>query len=186
MSKGRILPGLFATQDEGIHSMLKKPIASIYSMSNLVSFEPYVDATMGYFCEQLDKLFAEPGRECDFSTWLQYFAFDVVGEITFSKRLGFLEKGEDVDNIMGDIWKFFQYVAPTGQMPWLDRLWVKNPYISRLRPAGWNAMAAFAAARQQERAEIEKSGDPEAALNESDFLSRFLAAKRKDPSIPDW
>jgi Cytochrome P450 len=186
MSKGRILPGLFATQDEGIHSMLKKPIASIYSMSNLVSFEPYVDATMGYFCEQLDKRFAEPGKICDFSTWLQFFAFDVVGEITFYKRLGFLERGEDVENIMGDIWKFFQYVAPTGQMPWLDRLWVKNPIISRMRPPGWNAMAAFALARQKERDEVEKFGNPEAARNQSDFLSRFLAAKQKDPSIPDW
>ena len=30
--------------------------------------------------------------------------FDVVGEITFSKRLGFLEQGMDVENIMSDIW----------------------------------------------------------------------------------
>jgi hypothetical protein len=37
--------------------------------------------------------------------------FDVVGEMTFSKRLGFLEQGKDVENIMGDIWKWFEYVA---------------------------------------------------------------------------
>jgi hypothetical protein len=112
MSKGKILPGLFATQDEDIHRMLKKPIASIYSMSNLVSFEPFVDQTIHCFFGQLDTRFANHGRPLDFGMWLQMFAFDVIGEITFSQRLGFLEKGEDIDNIMGDIWKYFQYVAP--------------------------------------------------------------------------
>ncbi|RMD39760.1 hypothetical protein DV735_g5373, partial [Chaetothyriales sp. CBS 134920] len=159
MSKGKILPGLFATQDEGIHSMLKKPIAAIYSMTNLVQFEPAVDSTIRCFCDQLDARFAQPQAPCSFSDWLQYFAFDVIGEITFSSRLGFLETGTDVENIMADIWRFFEYVGPVGQMPWLDRVWVKNPVVSRLRKPG------------------------------RDFLSRFLAAKAKDPSgtaIPDW
>lgn len=37
--------------------------------------------------------------------------FDVVGEITFSKRLGFLEEGRDVEGIMASIWQWFEYVA---------------------------------------------------------------------------
>lgn len=37
--------------------------------------------------------------------------FDVVGEITFSKRLGFLEEGRDVEGIMANIWNWFEYVA---------------------------------------------------------------------------
>ena len=45
MSKGKILPGVFATQDENMHRMLKKPIASTYSMTNLVSFESFVDSS---------------------------------------------------------------------------------------------------------------------------------------------
>lgn len=183
MSKGKILPGIFATQDEELHSMLKKPISAVYSMSNLVTFEPFVDSTIGVFCDQLDQRFAETGESCSFSDWLQYFAFDVIGEITFSKRLGFLEQGKDVDNIMGDIWRFFEYVAPVGQMPWIDSLWVKNPWISRMRKPGWNAMAAFAMERQKERKEREANDD---MLNNRDFLSRFMAAREKDPSIPEW
>ncbi|KAG9244294.1 cytochrome P450 [Calycina marina] len=183
MSKGKVLPGLFATQDEGIHRMLKKPIASTYSMTNLVSFEPFVDETIEVFFGQLDRRFVEGGRACDFGTWLQYFAFDVVGELTFSSRLGFLEGGRDIDNIMLDIWNWFEYVAVVGMMPWLDYLWVKNPIISRLRPAGYSPMVSFALKRQQERLEplyIEKE------VNNKDFLSRFIAAMEKDPSIPQW
>lgn len=40
-----------------------------------------------------------------------YEKFDVVGEITFSKRLGFLEEGRDVEGIMESIWHWFEYVA---------------------------------------------------------------------------
>ena len=110
--KGKVLPGLFATQDENLHRVLKRPIANIYSMSNLLSFEAYVDSTMRVFFDQLDKLFVMTGNVCDLDVWLQLFAFDVMGEITFSKRLGFLERAEDVDGIMASIWAHFYLVAP--------------------------------------------------------------------------
>ena len=74
MSKGRILPGLFATQDESLHRMLKKPIAYTYSMTNLVTFEPAVDITINYFFDVLEKRFASTGQPCDLGNWLQYFA----------------------------------------------------------------------------------------------------------------
>jgi hypothetical protein len=137
MRKGTILPTIFATQDEPLHRMLKRPIAAVYSMSNLVSFEPLVDSTVDVFRHELDRRFVETGQTCDLGTWLQYFAvsiipgrtlfgemttlvlttslkFDVIGEITFSKRLGFLEEGRDVEGIMASIWQWFEYVALVG------------------------------------------------------------------------
>ena len=93
---------------------MKQPIAAIYSMSNLVSFEPYVDSTMTVFFQRLDDLFVKTAATCDLGEWVQFFAFDVMGEITFSKRLGFLETGEDVSNIIGNLWKYFKKAAPVG------------------------------------------------------------------------
>ena len=81
-------------------------------MSNVASFEHYVDSTMRFFSERLDKLFVQTGDSCDLGAWLQMFAFDVIGEITFSKRLGFLERAEDIGGIMGSIWKYFQKASP--------------------------------------------------------------------------
>ena len=75
-------------------------------MSNLISFEPYVDTTIFYFFNQIYKLFVQTGDICDLGTWLQMFAFDVMGELTFSKRLGSLERAEDVDGIMKSIWNY--------------------------------------------------------------------------------
>ena len=81
-------------------------------MSKVVSFEPQVDSTMQYFFKRLDDLFADKNQTCNLAFWLQAFAFDVIGEITFSKRIGFLEKGEDIDGIMGSIWKYFTAASP--------------------------------------------------------------------------
>lgn len=54
--------------------MLKKPIAGVYSMSNLTSFEPLVDSTIKTFLSELETRFVSPKRSCDWGTWLQYFA----------------------------------------------------------------------------------------------------------------
>lgn len=88
-------------------------------MSHLVSFEPYVDTAMRVFCEQLESRFAkaESGSgsgktiPCDFGQWLQMFAFDVMGELTFSHRFGFMEKGEDIDGVMAELWSTLQKTA---------------------------------------------------------------------------
>lgn len=79
-----------------------------------MSFERYVDSTMGVFFERLDKVFVQTGAICDLGKWLQMFAFDVMGEITFSKRLGFLESGGDVDGVIESIWHYFQKASPVG------------------------------------------------------------------------
>jgi len=34
-----------------------------------------------------------------------------MGEVTFSRRLGFLERGGDIDGVMENNWKYFRAVA---------------------------------------------------------------------------
>ncbi|OAL64901.1 hypothetical protein A7C99_4337 [Trichophyton rubrum] len=118
-TRSKPVEGIFATQNEAIHRALKRPISNVYSMSHLVSFEPYVDTAMRVFCEQLESRFAktESGSgsgktiPCDFGQWLQMFAFDVMGELTFSHRFGFMEKGEDIDGVMAELWSTLQKTA---------------------------------------------------------------------------
>lgn len=199
------MPGLFNTTDDELHRVMKRPIAGIYSMSNLVSFEPYVDSTMKVLFQELDKQFVRTGNVCDLGTWLQWFAFDVMGEITFSRRLGLLERAEDVDGIMRSIWKKFGYSAlvrrivslyqrgsdadkvQVGQMTWLDLFWEKNPIRERLRPSTTSPVVAFAVARANERLGLSASPAQEKSnMNSKDFLSRFIDAKSQDPTLPDW
>jgi hypothetical protein len=81
-------------------------------MSSLVNYEPLVSSTMGVFLDKTQELYASTGKTCSFSRWLQYFAFDVIGDLTWSKRLGFVEEDRDVDGIVGFLQHFLSYAGP--------------------------------------------------------------------------
>lgn len=81
-------------------------------MTALVQYEPLVDQVTELFLRHTEELFATPDKICDFAEWLQFYAFDVIGQITYSKRHGFIDKGEDVDGIVKSLAKIFSYVAP--------------------------------------------------------------------------
>lgn len=111
MAQGRVIQGIFNTQDASLHSSLRRPIANIYSMSNLVEFEPYVDSTIRVLLRQLEDARPGPGKAVDLGKWLQWFALDVMGEITFSRRLGFLNEARDVDGIIQKVLGLFKYAS---------------------------------------------------------------------------
>lgn len=90
---------LFSTRDEAYHRDQKRPVANAYSMTSLLAKEEAVDSCSILFVSQLSK-FAAENQPIDMGQWLQYYAFDVVGELSFAKKLGFLEKGTDVDGMM--------------------------------------------------------------------------------------
>lgn len=94
-------------------------------MTTLTEFEPFVDKTILALASQLDAHFAITGLPCNIATWLQYCmfsssagiskltrvldAFDAIGELTFSKSLGFLDQGRDIDGIIKALEKTFDY-----------------------------------------------------------------------------
>ncbi|KAI1385750.1 cytochrome P450 [Hypoxylon trugodes] len=178
--KGERIPDVFATRDEDLHRRMRRPVANLYSVTNLLSFEEHIDSTINFFFSRLDELFANQARDSNLSEWMQLFAFDVLSEVTFSRRLGFLEKGGDIENLMGNNWKFFQAVFPNTQTPWLDYLWRDNP----LRPATStkDPLVEFGSARIRERLALTEAERLE--INQKDFLSCFMREKEKDQSLP--
>lgn len=110
VAHGKVVPTIFSTLDESVHETMKRPIAQVYAMTRLKTYEPLVESTESYFFSKLEKL-ADEGRSFDLGTWLHWFATDVIMEITFGKRFGFLEREEDVNGIIQTIEKRFWYVA---------------------------------------------------------------------------
>lgn len=53
---------------------------------------------------------------CVISVLTSSDAFDVIGELTFSKPLGFLEKGLDVDGIIVALEKMLDYSGKVGRL----------------------------------------------------------------------
>jgi len=87
---------LFSTRDPDYHRVEKRKVGAAYSLPNLLQSEKAIDSCVELFMERLDE-FASQQKPVDLGAWLQYFAFDVVGEVTFANKLGFLEQGKDVD-----------------------------------------------------------------------------------------
>ncbi|KAL2799529.1 cytochrome P450 [Aspergillus keveii] len=180
---GKLVRTIFSTQDGHQHRTLRKPIANLYSMSYIASHEKLVDQTMAHFFRRLDELFVDTDGVCDFGTWIQYFAWDVIGNLTFSKPLGFLERGGDVENITASIETFFGINAMITQMPWLDYFFFKNPILHKVKKEKASPVVTFAMARANERLE-ELEKNKEKTIKDRDFLSGFINALSKDPSIP--
>ncbi|KAK1775550.1 cytochrome P450 [Copromyces sp. CBS 386.78] len=206
LHRGVPLPSLFGTLDNTYHSRLRRLATPAFAMSNLVThYEPRVDNAIRTFLSQTAKLYAstcasddeDEKTTCNLVRWLQFFAFDVIAEITYSKRLGFIDREEDVDGIIESLDNAFDYSAVVGQMPWLDR-WVgkQNPIKRMLSRWGvWqstSAPARFARERMVERLEqVERKrsmGDNNKTKKEEgggraegdDLMGMFLQAQRDD------
>ncbi len=68
-------------------------------MTALVQYEPSVDNTTARFPDQTERLFSPQNKICDFVEWLQFYALDVIGEITYGKKHGFVERAEYVTGL---------------------------------------------------------------------------------------
>lgn len=197
---GQRTASLVFTTDEQQHAKMKRPIFNAYSLSTLVEFEPLLDSTTAVFLSRLDELLASTGKVCDLGTWLQWYAFDVIGELTLSKRLGFLERAEDVGNIAAAVAANFDRCSVLGQMPWLDEWTYKHPIYQKLfaKPVS-NPILIFGQKLLDQRLNDNDEVSPisidvtDPELNEKilhgtlpskpDFLSRFLKLHEEQPDI---
>ena len=128
--QGGALPAVFTTRDENLHKTMKSPVAPLFSLSNILTLEPHVDATIQVLVDQWDSRFLASQVSIDLADWLSYFAFDVMGTLTFSKRYGFLEEGKDVGGMINTIFTFLKTAAPVGQTH--VQLLLKRPNCSHL------------------------------------------------------
>ncbi|KAJ5682730.1 hypothetical protein N7462_005895 [Penicillium macrosclerotiorum] len=113
------------------HKEMSRNVAAGYALSNIISSEPHVDAVMELFINHLN-------QHCDSSTpielnrWFTFFAFDVVGEVTFSKSFGFIETGTDIRDAIANTRALALYISAMGHYTWLHNMTLVNPLISRL------------------------------------------------------
>lgn len=114
VSNGKVLASLFSATDNKYHAKIRKGMVSTYALSTIVKFEPLIDDTISTFLKELDQRYVDsilPDVECDFGTWLHYFAFDVIGQLCFKTKIGFLENATDVEGIISNTDKIFSYIS---------------------------------------------------------------------------
>ncbi|KAL4802975.1 pisatin demethylase [Aspergillus unguis] len=174
---GTILDNVSSTRDEKKHSVLRRAVANAYALGTLIEFEPLVDSTSLCFFKELEERFVDTGKECPLSAWVQMYAFDIIGELTFSKRFGFLESGHDLESMMLNTGKAMDYIGIMGQLPFLDeyiRLKGFGHILRKIRPTG--PLMKFTAKQISRHL---TSRDP----TRPDFLTRFIKAREKNPEL---
>lgn len=67
------------------------------------------------------------GQPTDIAPWLQWYAFDVIGNITFQRTFGLMEAKGDVDNMIVALNMSHVYALFVGEFPWLHQHSLGNP-----------------------------------------------------------
>ncbi|KAI0009454.1 cytochrome P450 CYP4/CYP19/CYP26 subfamily protein [Xylariaceae sp. FL0662B] len=185
---------VFNTQNEQTHKLIKSPIASIFSLTNVVTFEPLLDGVLECLSTHIDRRFLDTGEVFNLGDWLQYFAFDVMGMMTFSKRYGFLDEGRDIDGRLDTIYKFMKNAAPMTQIPWLDRYLNKNRFVATFRRTPGLSILNYVAKVIRDRRdsvtngkvfEVEIDNDVR-GTSERDFLTRYIEIQESKIGVPEW
>ncbi|KAL1621649.1 hypothetical protein SLS56_009119 [Neofusicoccum ribis] len=173
---GQSVSTLFTVVPERAHAALKRPVSAAYSMSTLTQYESIVDRTIQKFLGRLEEEFVKgesTGKVCPISKWVQWYAFDVIADITWSSQLGFLDSAKDVDNMIKQLDEVLEWVAPVGQLPFIDRLY---KYFASMTRQPDSPILKFAVGRVLQRL---NNNDP-TEQRAPDFLDKFLKAKSNE------
>ncbi|KAI9048140.1 hypothetical protein LZ554_007935 [Drepanopeziza brunnea f. sp. 'monogermtubi'] len=111
---------LFAELDPHRHAQQRRKFSSLYSMSALLGYEPFVNNCTSLLTQRFYEL-SRTNNVIDMQHWLQCYAFDVIGEITFGNRFGFLDQGEDKEGVFQAIDTRGIYSTFVGLTPWIHR-----------------------------------------------------------------
>jgi hypothetical protein len=118
--------------------------------------------------DQLDNRFVKSQKTFDLADWVGYFAWEVMGLMTFSKTYGFLETGTDVNGLLKAVWDFMLTIAPVSS-PWrsIHRMLTYSSLDDPVSIVGQNTLQKFCSGYTQ------KSGRC------TDFKNRFTGHRRK-------
>ncbi|KUI60571.1 Pisatin demethylase [Cytospora mali] len=179
---GKIVYNIFSETDTKKHAREKRPIAKYYSPVGVAALEPHMDTMITNLCQALETRFMDLDKPFDLGRWVQYYAWDVVGSVTFSQPIGYLEKGYDFDGTLRDSESALDYFAVVGMIPVLDHLFDKNP-VMHLGPPGFNTITGISLKHLADRYQGNDKDyhDPDTP----DFLDRFIEAKNADPKEVD-
>ncbi|ETI19665.1 hypothetical protein G647_08678 [Cladophialophora carrionii CBS 160.54] len=178
---------LFPDRDMKRHAETRKRFQSMYSMSSLVNYEGYVDACAEIFGQRLSE-FAAKGETIDMAHWFQCYAFDVIGDITYSQRFGFLDKGEDVSGLLKALHSVLQYGTLVGvYAKWHPLVFAISNRLGLGGGGGRVTLMNYANQRIKQREEEKKSGVDVEMMGERDetapmdFLEKLMRANQHDP-----
>lgn len=187
---------------------MKKPVAKYWTTSAVARMEPHIDSVVAFFARQLQDRYADGiegkmGKAFDFGDWAMFcklwrqfvafalfvlltdlycpVAWDAVSKTTMSKRIGYLDHGNDFDGTLATAVKASKYLTTIGMYPVLDKFLEKNP-VYRIGPPSYTTIAMLAVKLLTDRLTGKDGHDSEA---QPDFMDHYIEAQKQYPDIVD-
>ncbi|KAI9889004.1 MAG: hypothetical protein M1814_006062 [Vezdaea aestivalis] len=180
--------GLFNTRDRAEHTRKRKTISSIFSQKHVSEFEPYIQANLELLVRQWSNLCQSSPDDkyapIDALHWMNYLAFDIIGDLAFGAPFGMLKEGKDIASVR------LTPVSPVTYAPAIQVLnrrgevsatlgcypslksyagWLPDPFF-RNGLAAVQSLAGIAVSQVHERLESGKS-------DRRDLLARLMEAR---------
>ncbi|KAJ9641295.1 hypothetical protein H2204_002973 [Knufia peltigerae] len=163
----------FSALPNMLHKKLVRYTAGAFSMTSIVELEPFVDSSVEFFIHRIKDI-GSNSTPMNMAEWFQWYAFDVIGELTFSSRYGFMEQARDVADSTKIIDKFQAYVSFVGQAFSYHWMLLGNPILSLFMKPPSGIIGDMAIREIQAR--------QGRSTDRRDMLSRFLKEHEKHPN----
>ena len=160
---------------------MRKLYTSPYSMTSLLAYEPFADECVALLDKRLQEVATNSNNGVvDLKHWLQCYAFDVITYMTYSERLGFLDKGEDARGIIPALDDYLIYASLVGIFPSLHPIIfkIRNFFSQSNQGSGRQYMVHFT----QKCIQAHGAADEKNPNGPTDFLSKFTQKHANDPA----
>lgn len=145
-------------------------------MSSLVGYEPFVNECTSLLIQRFSEI-SESGQIINLGHWLQCYAFDVIGAITFEDRFGCLDMGEDKGGIFTAIDQRGIYSTFVGIFPSFHSLLF--PLLPKT--GGFAYMIQFTLDQVAKRQKLLKNPEQSSRDGPPDFMTKFLNIHESNP-----
>ncbi|OAQ93930.1 cytochrome p450 pisatin protein [Purpureocillium lilacinum] len=150
-------------------------------MSALVNYEPLVDTCSDLLALRFEEMM-KANCPIDLGHWFQCYAFDVIGMITYGKRLGFLDSGHDIGGVIAALENHLGYATLVGIYSGLHkRLFRLMNYWAGAKGAGRAYVLQFTRERIREAQTKPQPILAETQVVAENFLAKFLAKHAASP-----
>lgn len=137
----------------------------------------YIEDTERKLMAKLDKMCQSETQHCNLGDYLHFYAFDVLGEVAFSRNFGFVEAGRDLEGAIKTIDDMQWYDGIVGQIPEWDWVFRRNPL--------WNYVPGYDPTKflitRMALQELEKRKTVGDETGRKDLMSSLMAASDKAP-----
>ncbi|ETI25325.1 hypothetical protein G647_02097 [Cladophialophora carrionii CBS 160.54] len=168
-------PDIFTEVREWKHAQMKRYAVVPYSLPQMQKRSEPIESMIKLLMEHLEKYATDNKRVCNLGNLLHYFAFDVLGEVAFSRQFGFLEQEIDVEGSIKNIDDVQWYDGIVGHIAEYDILLRNNPirqYLPKKFQMQPTTMTKIAVAELEKRKQKDGSFDSHGI----DLLAELLRA----------